>query len=109
VHTSIHVEGANCPNCFNDTIEVVAQLDGVEKVFGSFAGPCIEVDHDETVINKITEIIQAQLHGIAMYADEAGMTPIKISTTTDICTHHRDTNENDETVDVEMVNDDKSE
>lgn len=92
MHTSIHLEGANCPTCFIETIEAIAGIDGVQKVNGSFAGPCIEVDHEESVIDKITGTIETHLHGIKMYADEPGMTPVKITTSSETCSHHRESN-----------------
>ena len=46
MQTSVRIDGANCPTCFNETIDALSHLDGVHRVHGSFAGPCLEIDHD---------------------------------------------------------------
>lgn len=90
MHTSLRIDGANCPTCFNETIDDLDRLDGVRAVHGSLAGPCIEVDYDGVTLDEIAGTIRNRLHGIEMFANEVrmvGLEPVAISATT--CPHHR--------------------
>ena len=49
--TSLRIEGANCPTCFNETLDDLTRLDGVRSVHGSVAGPCIEIDHEVELVD----------------------------------------------------------
>lgn len=86
MQTSVRIEGANCPECFNATLDDLARLDGVRHVHGSFAGPCIEIDHD-VVFEVIDRTIRNRLHGVEMYANEIRMVPLE-PTSVVTCPHH---------------------
>ncbi len=88
MQTSLRIDGANCPTCFNDTLDDLANLDGVRSVHGSFAGPCIEIDHD-TELETIAGAIRNRLHGIEMFGNEVRMVPLEPVTLTTTCDHHR--------------------
>lgn len=49
MQTSLRIEGANCSACFNETLDPLTPTDGVLRVQGSFAGPCIDIDHDVAI------------------------------------------------------------
>lgn len=87
MQTSVRIDGANCPTCFNETIDALARLDGVHRVQGSFAGPCIEIDHDG-VLAAIDSTIRSRLHGVEMYANEIRMVPLEPVPLTSTCRHH---------------------
>jgi regulator of cell morphogenesis and NO signaling len=89
MQTTLRIDGANCPTCFNETLEDLARLDGVRSVHGSFAGPCIEVTHD-VALDAITDAIRNRLHGIEMFANEIRMVPLE-PVTTSTCAHHHPT------------------
>lgn len=89
MQTSLRVDGANCPRCFNETLDALADLDGVRSVHGSFAGPCIEIDHDAP-LETITGTIRDRLHGIEMFSNEIRMVPLEPLPLTAMCPHHRD-------------------
>lgn len=89
MQTSLRIDGANCPTCFNETLERLAHLDGVQRVHGSFAGPCIEVDHDAP-LETITDTIRDHLHGIEMFANEVRMVPLEPESLQVTCAHHHD-------------------
>ena len=76
MQTSLQIDGANCPTCFNETLEAIAALDGVRRVHGSIAGPCIEIDHD-VPMETITAAIRTHLHGVEMFANEIRMVPLE--------------------------------
>jgi regulator of cell morphogenesis and NO signaling len=88
MQTSLRIDGANCPTCFNETLDDLARLDGVRGVHGSLAGPCIEVDHD-VELETITGAIRNRLHGVEMFANEVRMVPLEPVAMSTTCTHHR--------------------
>ncbi len=88
MQTSLRIDGANCPTCFNETIETLAALDGVRSVHGSLAGPCIEIDHDAS-LETITATIRTRLHGVEVFANEIRMVPLEPVPLGAACTHHR--------------------
>ena len=88
MQTSLRIEGANCPTCFNETLDALGRLDGVRSVRGSLAGPCIEVDHD-VEIEVITGLIRDRLHGIEMSANEIRMVPLEPVEPSKPCAHQR--------------------
>ncbi len=77
MQTSLHIDGANCPTCFNETLDDLAELDGVREVHGSFAGPCIDVEHDGDALDAITAAVRNRMHGIEMFANEIRMVPLE--------------------------------
>ena len=88
MQTSLRIDGANCPTCFNKTIEDLARIDGVHSVHGSFAGPCIEVEHNAS-LEAITDAVRDRLHGIEMFANEVRMVALEPVALTSPCEHHR--------------------
>jgi regulator of cell morphogenesis and NO signaling len=90
MQTTLRIDGANCPTCFNETLDDLTQLDGVRSVHGSVAGPCIEIDH-EVALEVITAAIRNRLHGIEMFANEIRMVPLEPVLMSTTCTHHRHT------------------
>jgi regulator of cell morphogenesis and NO signaling len=88
MHTSLRIDGANCPTCFNETLDALIHLDGVHTVRGSFAGPCIEVDHDAR-LDAITATIRSRLHGIEMFANEVRMVPVEPVSLATACAHRQ--------------------
>ena len=88
MQTSVRIDGANCPTCFNETIEALAHLDGVRHVHGSFAGPCLEIDHD-IPLETINSTIRGHLRGVEMFANEIRMVPLEPVALTTTCAHHQ--------------------
>lgn len=88
MQTSVRIDGANCPTCFNETIGALSQLDGVRRVHGSFAGPCLEIDHD-IPLETINSTIRGRLHGVEMFANEIRMVPLEPAPLTTTCVHHQ--------------------
>ncbi len=88
MQTSVRIDGANCPTCFDETIDALAHLDGVHRVHGSFAGPCLEIDHD-IPLETINSIIRGRLHGVEMFANEIRMVPLEPVPLTRTCAHHQ--------------------
>lgn|GEM_PF-591933 len=89
VQTSLRIDGANCPTCFNETLDGLTRVEGVRSVHGSLAGPCIEVDHDDVALDAIIGTIRNRLHGIEMFANEVRMVPLEPTAIVTSCSHHR--------------------
>ncbi len=89
MQTTLRIDGANCPTCFNETLDVLGQIDGVRAVSGSFAGPCIEVDHDDIALEVITATVRDRLHGLDVLSSEIRMLPLEPSVLSTSCSHHR--------------------
>ncbi len=87
MQTSLRVDGANCPNCFNETLDELATVDGVLAVHGSLDGPCIEIEHEGADMDVVAATIRNRLHGIEMYSNEVRMVPLVITELT-ACAHH---------------------
>lgn len=88
MQSSLRIDGANCPACFNETLDALGRLDGVRSVRGSVAGPCIDIDHDGA-LEAITGLIRERLHGVEMFANEIRMVPLEPVELTETCLQHR--------------------
>lgn len=88
MQSSLRIDGANCPTCFNETLNALGQLDGVRSVHGSLSGPCIEIDHD-VALEAIAGLIRQRLHGVEMFANEIRMVPLEPVELTETCPQHR--------------------
>ncbi len=90
MQTSLRIDGANCPTCFNQALDDLGRLDGVRTVHGSIGGPCIEIDHrDDIEVDLLAQTIRNRLHGIEMFANEVRMVPLEPIALPTQCTHHR--------------------
>ncbi len=87
VQTSLHIDGVNCSACFNETLAALTQLEGVRSVNGSLAGPCIEVDHEDDVLDEVTRTIRDRLHGTEMFSNEIQMVPLEPVVFREPCSH----------------------
>jgi len=91
MQTSLHIDGANCPTCFNETLDDLAHVEGIRAVHGSISGPCIEIDHDDNIApGVIADTIRNRLHGIEMFSNEVRMVPLEPVVLSAPCGHHRD-------------------
>lgn len=86
--TSLRVEGANCPDCFNETLAGLADLDGVIAVHGSIDGSRIEIDHD-VALDALIALVGTHLHGVEMFANEIQMVPVHAVASATNCDHRQ--------------------
>lgn len=75
--TEISVTGANCPWCFNDTIDLLRAAPGVGAVRGSISDQCLSIDHDGTDERALIALVSRNLHGEAVYASEHVMVEVQ--------------------------------
>lgn len=87
MRTTLRIDNANCPNCFNDTVDQLTRLDGVRAVHGSMAVGTIDIDHDHVALDDLIGVVRDHLHGIEMFANEIRMVPLEPSLSPTICAH----------------------
>jgi hypothetical protein len=87
--TTLTVEQANCPICFGETLDALRRIDGVRAVYGSIAGPCIEIDHGDVPLDVLTATVVDRLHGVAMFSNEIHMVPVNPIAEATGCIHRR--------------------
>jgi regulator of cell morphogenesis and NO signaling len=85
--TTLSVEQANCPICFGETLDALRRMDGVRAVYGSIAGPRIEIDHDDVSLDALIATVRDHLHGVAMFANEIAMVPVDPIADSTGCSH----------------------
>ncbi len=76
VTTEIAVTGANCPFCFNDTIELLRAEPRVIAVEASIASHCFRIDHDGADVDRLALLVRQHLHGHDDSSDERVMVEI---------------------------------
>lgn len=76
MQTSLTIPGANCPTCFNETVDAVRTIDGVRSVTGSFAAACISIEHEDVSLDTLTGVVHEHLHGVVMFSNEIQMMSI---------------------------------
>jgi hypothetical protein len=86
--TEIAVAGANCPWCFNDTLDVLRRTPGVRAVDGSITGQCVRVVHDGLATDELVELVRRHLHADGTYAAEHVMVAVDPRVADLHCTHH---------------------
>jgi hypothetical protein len=89
VKTTLYVEQANCSICFGETLDELRRIDGVRAVYGSIAGPCIEIDHDDVPVELLATTVRDRLHGVAMFSNEIRMVPVDPIAGATGCIHRR--------------------
>lgn len=88
--TEISVAGANCPWCFNETLDALRAEPGVVAVHGTIGGQCLRVDHTEVATDRLVSIVRQRLHADDISSTEHVMVQIDAGAATLHCTHGRD-------------------
>lgn len=85
--TEIEVSGANCPWCFNDTIEGLLSEPGVVSVHGSVTGQCVRVDHRGVAVDRLLTVVRSRLHADDISNAEHVMVAVDPRVADLACTH----------------------
>ncbi|MGE3447799.1 MAG: hypothetical protein AB7H92_09500 [Microbacteriaceae bacterium] len=99
VTTEISIAGANCPWCFNDTLDRLRHEPGVVSVVASIAGQCLRVEHRGVAIDRLLAVVRGRLHADDTTSTEHVMVAIDPHVADLHCTHRHSTNP-DRTPDV---------
>jgi hypothetical protein len=89
--TEISVEGANCPWCFNDTLDVLRSEPGVVSAAASIAGQCLRVEHRDVPIDRLLAVVRGSLHADDTTSTEHVMIAIDPHVADLHCTHRHTT------------------
>ena len=60
--TEITLGGANCPSCFNETIELLRGEHDVIAVDANIGTQCLRVRHRDVAVDRLLEVIRGHLH-----------------------------------------------
>ena len=93
--TEISIAGANCPWCFNETLDVLRREPGVVSVAASLAGQCLSVEHHGVAIDRLLAVVRGSLHADATSSAEHVMVTVDPHVADLHCTHHASTPRSD--------------
>ena len=86
----ISVVGANCPWCFNETIDVLRQEPGVVSVNASMAGQCMTIEHRDVGTDRLVELVRGHLRADVTSSADHVMVAVDPRVAELHCTHrHR--------------------
>ena len=87
--TEISVAGANCPWCFNETVELLRHEPDVVSVEASIGGQCLRVDHHDVAVDRLLAVVHGRLHADDTSTTEHVMVAVDPRVADLHCTHHR--------------------
>lgn len=86
--TEMHIDGANCSYCLNDTLAALRAAPGVRDVTTSSTSGCLAIEHDDLEPEALVRIVREHLHGVAMAGAEVVMTSVEPLVADLGCCHH---------------------
>jgi hypothetical protein len=60
--TEITLGGANCPSCFNETLELLRHEPGVVGVDANIGTQCLRIRHHDVAVERLLDVIRVHLH-----------------------------------------------
>lgn len=88
--TEITVAGANCPQCLNETLDLLRAEPGVIGVHASITGQCLRVRHRGVDADRLLAVIRGHLHADDMSSVERVMVAVDPAVAELHCTHGLD-------------------
>ncbi|MBX7160555.1 MAG: hypothetical protein K1X95_09720 [Acidimicrobiia bacterium] len=85
--TEFAVDGANCPQCFNETLDALRAQPGVVVAAGSLTDQCVRVEHDGADVDQLLGLVRRHLHADVLAAREQAMGPVDARIEQVGCTH----------------------
>lgn len=76
MRTEVSIDGANCPQCLNETLEQLRMIPGVGSVEASSVHGCLVVDHNDLDVDGLVAAMHQHLHGVGRSGTEIVMTEI---------------------------------
>lgn len=89
MRTELRIDGANCPDCLNHTVDVLRATPGVRAVSTSSVGGCLAIEHDDLDPAALSDTIREHLHGITMAGAEIVMVSVDPLVANLHCGHRR--------------------
>lgn len=90
ITTEISVAGANCPWCFNETIDSLRAEPGVVAVVGSITERCLRIAHSGVDTDLLVAVVKTNLHGEEIASTEHVMVAVDAHAADLHCTHGHD-------------------
>lgn len=87
--TEISIAGANCPWCFNETIDLLRHEPGVVAVQATITGQCLRIDHHDVDLDRLIGIMRDRLHADDTSSAEHVMVAVDPRVAELHCTHSR--------------------
>lgn len=88
--TEITVAGANCPWCFNETLDLLRREPGVVGVDANIGGQCLRVRHGGVTVDRLLAVIRDHLHADDTSSAEHVMVEIDPVVADCHCSHRLD-------------------
>src|SRR3546814_14217636 len=66
ITTEIDIAGANCPWCFNETLDRLRAEPGVVDARASMRGQCLRIEHRGLPTQALVDLVRRHLHGAAL-------------------------------------------
>ena len=88
VTTEISVVGANCPWCFNETLDLLRREPGVVSATASLTGSCMRIEHHGVAIERLLAVVRGHLHADDTTSAEHVMVAVD-PLVADLNCHHR--------------------
>lgn len=85
--TEIDIAGANCPWCFNETLDRLRAEPGVVDARASMRGQCLRIEHRGLPTQALVDLVRRHLHGAALSSSEPVMVEIDAHEAALHCTH----------------------
>lgn len=74
--TEIAVAGANCPWCFNETVDALLREPGVTAVGGSITEQYLRVEHQGLDVAALIDVVRRHLHADELSSAEHTMVQV---------------------------------
>ncbi|HEY9558374.1 MAG TPA: hypothetical protein VIR58_16675 [Acidimicrobiales bacterium] len=87
ITTEIDIAGANCPWCFNETLDRLRAEPGVVDARASMRGQCLRIEHRGLPTQALVDLVRRHLHGAALSSSEPVMVEIDAHEAALHCTH----------------------
>ncbi|HEX5946171.1 MAG TPA: hypothetical protein VFY82_07835 [Acidimicrobiales bacterium] len=87
VTTEIDIAGANCPFCFNETLDRLRAEPGVVDAHASMNGQCLRIAHSGLPTGALVDLVRRHLHGVERSSAETVMVEVDAHEAALHCTH----------------------
>ncbi len=77
ITTEITVVGANCPWCFNETLDSLRSEPGVVQATGSMTGQCLKIVHNGVDLDRLMTVVRQHLHGVGRSSADQVMVEVE--------------------------------
>lgn len=88
MHTELRIDGANCPDCLNATLDALRSVPGVDHVATQSSAGCVAIEHQDVGVEVLLDETRAHLRGIDQAGAELVMVSVEPVVVNLACPHH---------------------